>query len=983
MSLPASEQQRPGSIDAHGFDSRWLLAGVAAGVTQIIVDGARTYATAPSYVTYSATAIGFFACGHVAFQSIALLIGAVAAAIVRRLDAGRRRSARFRLVALSVTYFSFVAWALYRCGVRLTAGAWISEQSFAPLARLAPIVAGAIACLLVATLATSARSESPRRRRIVFVALVAGSVVAILADQRVVPGLYPEFHMIAYSAGAVGLLVAAHRLAIEVERWRILVGTRAVIALAAVLVASPLALLASNSRTRAELAFYSPTARDWLRVLVPAPKSRHLHAALEGLTPVPGTLDLATRPHARGAIAAPPDMNVLFIVVDALRADAVPPNRADEDSDFASPGDTPVIDAFLESTFRFTHCYSAATATRMAMPVLFRSIEVFEDPVTDGTPAGLRMQGLGLTPIAVVLDWFISGKWPAAGALLDGFEDVVVYEQSENGKVVPHARELLQNVGDKRFFAWVHFFQVHDPGFDGRLLTFEDGTRKERYRRSLQWTDRAFAELLGILDEFGVADNTMIVFVADHGEGLGVHGLQLHGPNLYEEDIRVPLAIYVPGHKGRIIDDVVGTIDVMPTVVELLGGPFSPDDRGRSLVPLMAGEPAVEQPDYYLQNGDTDKFGIVAGADKLVWEPQTDMIFRSDLVQDPHEQRYLWNPDGEVDRELMRRLIEYNPALVSAELEDADTYALLEQHLADVDPTRPPADLPFLLRLVGLSPSESTLADTRRIFTTTKDWRLRALVLKYITPTPGDQLDVAVAEWLQEVAGNREENQVISALARQGQTVTARRTIARRMKGLSKRAPSSWEPYLLLTRPWPKDRSLFSPPLVAMLDRAEAEAPPGIDGGILELLLDNIASVDGSALQLAELAGKARPLLEHQDSRVRAAALRVAAKARDAKALPLVTAMLFDANEKPRVRRDAAQALARIQERDALPDLLRAAADPALTAVVLRILKKLNDRSVLPFLYEQLAAHPSGWIRIEVERLIRDIEPHSAEKPLQ
>lgn len=983
MSPPMSQRRGQGAIDTHGVDWRWLLAALAAGVTEIIIDGVRTRATSPSYVSYSATSIAFFACGHIAFQSVALALGGTASAVLRLLDPEGKRNARLRWLALSALYFVLLAWPLHRAGVRLTMGAWISEQSFAPLVRVAPLLGGAIACSIVAALVTSARTESRRRRRLVFAALVGGSAIASLADQRVVIGLYPEFHMLAYSTGAIGFLLAAHRLAVEAEQWRIRIPKRALFGIGFVLAASPLALFATSSRTRAELAFYSPTARDWLRVLMPTPRSRHLHAALEELTPVPGTLDLVAKPNERGSLPVPREMNVVFVVVDALRADAVPPNRSEEDSDFASAEDTPVINAFLDSTFRFTHCYSAATATRMAMPVLFRSIEVFEDPVTDGAPAGLRMQGLGLTPVAVVLDWFISGKWPAAGALLDGFEDVVVYEQSENDKVIPHVRELLGNVGDKRFFAWVHFFQVHDPGFDGRLLTSEDGSRKERYRRSLQYLDRSFAELLAILEERGVADKTMVVFVADHGEGLGNHGLQLHGPNLFEEDIRVPLAIYIPGHQGRIIDDVVGTIDVMPTVVELLGGPFSPDDRGESLVPLMSGAASAPRRDYYLQNGETDKFGLVAGSDKIVWEPQTDMIFRSDLVQDPHERRYLWNPDGDVDRELMRRLIEYNPAHVSAELQDPETYALLEQHLAAVDPVRPPAELPFLLRLVGLSPSETTLADTRRIFTATDDWRLRALVLKHIKPTPGDPFDVAVAEWLQEIAGKREENQIISALARQGQTVTARRTIARRMKLLSKKPPSSWEPYLLLTRPWTKERSMFSAPLIAMVDRAQAAPPPGVDGGILEILLDNIASIDGSPPQLAELAAKARPFLEHEDARVRAAALRVAAKAKDPDALSLVSEMLFDPAEKPRVRTEAAQALARIREREALPDLIRAAADPVLTAVVLRILKKLRDPSVLPFLYEQLEAHPSGWIRIEVERLIRDIEPPTGEKPLR
>jgi hypothetical protein len=958
--------------------SSWLLVATITGVVQFIVDCARVRGAFRDVTSFSASAVVACLCMHLTFQAFAMVIGVVTSGAVERF--GSDRSAR-RIAIATIVPLVVCAAPLWIAGVRLASGAWIAEQPFAPIVRAAPLLVATGTLASVSLLLWGPQSSSLRRRTWITGIAFLLSIVVMLADQRVMPGLYPEFHMLVYSMGAVGLLVAIQRLDADWGhhlRWRprgLLIGC------GITLVVAPIVFFTSGMRTRAEVAFYSPTAKHWLPIVFPRPRSEHLRHELAAIDPAAPPLEFEPDNGERGLLTSEQEMNVLFVVVDALRSDAVLPNRPEEGTPFVEPGDTPFLDEWLSHTYRFSRCYTAAPATRMAMPVLFRSIHVFEDPVTDGIPAGRRMEALGLTPIAVVLDWFISGKWPAAEALLDGFDDVLVYEQSENGKVVPYAEEVLDRVGDRRFFAWVHMFQVHDPGFDGRLLTYEDGNRRERYRRALQWSDGAFRELLALLDERGLRDNTIIVFVADHGEGIGTHGTLLHGPNLFEEDVRVPLAIHVPGHEGHVIDDVVGTMDVMPTLVDLLGAPVEPSDRGRSLVPLMAKRESPQR-DYYMQNSGAEKVGIVSGTDKLLWEPETDMVFRSDLVEDPKEKSYLWDPDGDVDRLLMRKLIRFNPSVAAHELDDSDTYALLEQHLTEVVADAPTDDLPFLLRLVGLKPSETTLAETARIFEETEDWRLRLLVLKHITPSAGDRIDRAAAAWLKQVSGKRQETEIVLALARQGQGIFAKKTIARRLKSLAdKRRPPTWEAYLLLCRPWNKAAAHFAKAYEAMLLKVSESTPPATPR-LLELLLDNVASLQGESRELAEVSRLSRPFLENADARVRAAALRAVGNAADRGSLDLVRTTLFDVQEKPRVRREAAQALLGILDKEAVPDLIRASEDPVLNAVVLRMMKKMKDPSLLPFLREQLEAHPSGWIRQDLERLIADLERKESGKPL-
>ena len=80
----------------------------------------------------------------------------------------------------------------------------------------------------------------------------------------------------------------------------------------------------------------------------------------------------------------------------------------------------------------------------------------------------------------------------------------------------------------------------------------------------------------------------MLIVTADHGTGLGEHG-RLAGYFLYEEQIRVPLFMKIPGIPHRVVDDLIGTIDVAPTLVDLLGSGAKRPFHGRSLLPLATG----------------------------------------------------------------------------------------------------------------------------------------------------------------------------------------------------------------------------------------------------------------------------------------------------------------------------------------------------------------------------------------------------------
>jgi len=95
------------------------------------------------------------------------------------------------------------------------------------------------------------------------------------------------------------------------------------------------------------------------------------------------------------------------------------------------------------------------------------------------------------------------------------------------------------------------------------------------YDGEIKLTDEAIGRVLKALRNLGLFDNTIIVITADHGEPFLDHGIFGHGLTLYNDAVRVPLLMRVPGmsSRGALVDDVVSGIDIMPTLLRLLAVP--------------------------------------------------------------------------------------------------------------------------------------------------------------------------------------------------------------------------------------------------------------------------------------------------------------------------------------------------------------------------------------------------------------------------
>ena len=186
-----------------------------------------------------------------------------------------------------------------------------------------------------------------------------------------------------------------------------------------------------------------------------------------------------------------------------------------------------------------------------------------------------------------------------------------------------------------------------------------------RYAQEVEYADRQIGGLLDALRSGGLLDNTLIVVLSDHGEGLGYHNHVGHIHQVYDTLLRVPLIMAWPGAvpEGRRVPDIVSLIDVFPTVAELLGVAAPGPASGHSLVPLLRGEPMAVRAVLaatYRPEAFTDKQAIVSDGFKYIhsWSPEREWEELYDLETDPDELTDLIATRPEISARLRAALTE-------------------------------------------------------------------------------------------------------------------------------------------------------------------------------------------------------------------------------------------------------------------------------------------------------------------------------------
>ena len=160
----------------------------------------------------------------------------------------------------------------------------------------------------------------------------------------------------------------------------------------------------------------------------------------------------------------------------------------------------------------------------------------------------------------------------------------------------PHANASVLN----RVFADYYMQST----FEGHDLSTEAGWRemRARYWGNVTLVDRSVGGILSAVEDSGLAENTIVVYTSDHGEMIGDHGMY-NKQVMYEEAIKVPLIVRVPwlGKRGNVVKGRVSQIDLVPTLLELMGEPVPDELQGESRAPELRGESTLERNDIFVQ----------------------------------------------------------------------------------------------------------------------------------------------------------------------------------------------------------------------------------------------------------------------------------------------------------------------------------------------------------------------------------------------
>lgn len=237
----------------------------------------------------------------------------------------------------------------------------------------------------------------------------------------------------------------------------------------------------------------------------------------------------------------------------------------------------------------------------------------------------------------------------------------------------PAAEVWLRENADRRFFLMVHTYEVHVPyrrrAFarelpSGRLAPTLDNEGLQRimsgavvlgeteyayvdalYDGGVLKADDYVGRLLAALDELGIADSTLVVATSDHGEELEGRFPRFtagHGHSLFDELVRVPLILFDPTQEYpvRRVASQVRTIDVVPTILDLLGVDVDAALDGRSLVPFMAGTEQGDRVAFsHLELHGPERASVRFDGFKLIRNLAAHHSAVFDLRRDPSERR--------------------------------------------------------------------------------------------------------------------------------------------------------------------------------------------------------------------------------------------------------------------------------------------------------------------------------------------------------
>lgn len=392
--------------------------------------------------------------------------------------------------------------------------------------------------------------------------------------------------------------------------------------------------------------------------------------------------------------------NVILITVDTLRADHL--------GCYGHYRNASVnIDRFAEDSMLFENCMSHAPVTSSSCASMLSGFLPHETKVfkNDPLPADVQilpeiLRGHGYKTIAVISNYTLQAKngWDKGFDEYDYEMTHLEINRKTPERIAEHttnrAIELFEKYHKKKLFMWIHYQDPHgpytpperfaklyrNPDQEPRILKVNRTSSgyggipnyqklrdnrdyyyyASQYDREIHYLDEQFEPLINTLKDLGVYDEDLIIFSADHGEGLGEHNYYFaHGENLYNSQNHVPLIMkYKKKLKGRRTD-FTQHLDILPTILNIAG--IKPDlpYRGTDLrKPIRNKEIVAEVRSPMVKDGT--KFSLIIEGMKLIYTQINRKVELFDLKIDPYEGHNLaaQTEYAEQKKELFARLVQ-------------------------------------------------------------------------------------------------------------------------------------------------------------------------------------------------------------------------------------------------------------------------------------------------------------------------------------
>jgi choline-sulfatase len=333
----------------------------------------------------------------------------------------------------------------------------------------------------------------------------------------------------------------------------------------------------------------------------------------------------------------PPD--VFLITIDTLRADHIHCYGYDRVQ-------TPALDGLAKDGVRFAQAFTPSPITNTSHASILtgllpgsHGVTDFAVPLSPSHPTIAELFKKNDYHTAAFIGAVILDSKTLAPGFDRGFDFYDNFPENPQAKsrwgrverrgieVVQHAEAWLSQHPAGPHFMWVHLYDPHDPYEPPSPYS---QTYKDRlYDGEIAYADSALANFIAYLKQRGRYQNAIIAVVGDHGEGLGEHHEETHGIFLYDTTTHVPLVVKLPGSldAGAVVREQVSTVDIAPTLLELVGAASLQKRDGESLTPYFAAGDKTERPafgetDYPLRFGWAPLRSVRAGGFKYIEAPR-------------------------------------------------------------------------------------------------------------------------------------------------------------------------------------------------------------------------------------------------------------------------------------------------------------------------------------------------------------------------